>query len=70
MNSGLQTSEDYLQMWHSYLDYLRRSFVRLNQEELSEETKNAKVEELRETFQKAINQIYDCKNFFLQNLVK
>ena len=67
MNSGLQTSEDYLHMWHSYLDYLRRSFLGLNQEEMSKETKEAKEEELRETFQKAINQIYDCKiSFYLE----
>lgn len=55
MNAGLQTSDDYLQIWHAYLDFLRRLYIK------SEETdKTAQIEELRETFQKAINQLFDC----------
>ena len=61
MNSGLESSEDYLQLWHCYLDYLRRKLVTSNFENLSQEEKEAKMEEIREIFQKAINQIYDCK---------
>jgi hypothetical protein len=58
MNSGLETSEDYLQLWHSYLDYLRRT---LNFDSLNDEERDSKIEEMRDIFQKAINQMFDCK---------
>ena len=60
MNAGLQTSDDYLLVWHSYLDFLKRSFI-----SSSQETKETQIEELRDTFQKAINQIYECILFSL-----
>ena len=60
MNAGLEASEDYLKLWHCYLDYLRRRLVTSNFENQSEEVKETRMEEMRETFQKAINQIYDC----------
>lgn len=60
MSSGLLTSEDYLQMWHSYLDYLRRSLL-TNFETEDQQRKDEITEELRDTFQKAINQLFDCK---------
>jgi hypothetical protein len=63
MNAGLETSEDYLQLWHVYLDYLRRRLVSSNFEAQSDQVKEAKMEEIRDTFQKAINQIFDCKRF-------
>lgn len=65
MNSSLETSEDYLKLWHAYLDYLRRSML-VNYERESDESKKETVAEtLRETFQKAINQLYECTyNFF------
>ncbi len=62
MNAGLETSEDYLQLWHCYLDYLRRRLASSNFETQSDEVKEAKMEEMRELFQKAINQIFDCKS--------
>ena len=58
LNSGLQTSEDYLNVWHHYLDFLRRtSCAKKPNTELNEE----QVEELRDAFQKAINQLFDCE---------
>jgi len=56
LNSGLQTSEDYLQVWHSYLDFLKR---RLDQNKTSENYETL-VEEIRDAFQKAIDQLYEC----------
>jgi len=60
MNAGLQSSDDYLQVWHSYLDYLRRSLIPINQELDSEkkQQRETQMEELRDTFQKAIDQQY------------
>ncbi len=58
LNSGLQTSEDYLQVWHSYLDFLRRQ---LEQNETSENYE-VLVEEIRDAFQKAIDQLYECNH--------
>ena len=65
MNAGLQTSEDYLQMWHFYLDYLRRLLVphEENMDEVLKLKRDTQVEELRDTFQKAINQLYECNAF-------
>ena len=68
MNAGLQTSDDYLQMWNCYIDYLRRSLI-AHDDNLDQSLKlkrDAQVEELRDTFQKAINQLYECSclNFF------
>lgn len=54
MNTGLQTSEDYLQIWHAYLDYMKRLYLK------SDPKTESQIEELRETFQKAINQLFDC----------
>lgn len=54
MNAGLQTSDDYLQIWHAYLDFMKRLYLK------SETKSEEKVEELREIFQKAINQLFDC----------
>lgn len=65
MNAGLQTSDDYLQMWHFYLDYMKRSLLN-NFDKESDQRKEQIMEELREIFQKAINQLFDCK--FLQYL--
>lgn len=62
MNAGLQTSVDYLELWHAYLDFLRRQI------DFSNEVKNSgedeKIESLRETFQFAINQLYQCNATF------
>lgn len=61
LNSGLQTSEDYLQVWHSYLDFLKRmlSTGKDNLESFDE----LKVEEIRDAFQKAIDQLFNCEFF-------
>jgi hypothetical protein len=59
MNAGLQTSEDYLQLWHSYLDFLRRSLPQSS--DTNREKREAQIEELRDAFQKGINQLFDCK---------
>ena len=63
MNAGLLTSDDYLQMWHSYLDFLRRSLIPCdeNLEQTLKTKRETQVEELRDSFQKAINQLYECK---------
>jgi hypothetical protein len=70
LNSGLQTSEDYLQVWHSYLDFLKR---RLDQNKTSDNYETL-VEEIRDAFQKAIDQLYECNYiriyFYLIQLVK
>lgn len=58
MNAGLQTSEDYLQLWHAYLDYLRRIITPVLNES-SNEKREEQIEDLRDTFQKAINQQFD-----------
>ncbi len=58
MNAGLQTSEDYLQLWHAYLDYLRRIILPVLSETPNEK-REEQIEELRDTFQKAINQQFD-----------
>lgn len=62
MVSGLQTSEDYLQMWHAYLGFLRRNLLS-NFEMETPERKEEITEELRDTFEKAIDQLFNCKNF-------
>lgn len=59
MNVGLEKSTDYLQLWHFYLDYLRRSLL-LNFDEETESRKEEIVEEIRDTFHKAINQLFEC----------
>jgi hypothetical protein len=58
MNGGLESSNDYLQLWHAYLDFLKRLYVK-NKE--SKPNQAELIEELREYFQKAINQQFDCK---------
>lgn len=67
MNAGLQTSDDYLQIWHCYLDYLRRSLIPYD-ENLEQELRSkreSQIEEMRDAFQKAINQLYECKVLIL-----
>ncbi len=59
LNAGLQTSEDYLQVWHSYLDFLKRTF--LAKQKVSAENNEEQIDEIRDAFQKAINQLFDCK---------
>ena len=71
MNAGLQTSDDYLQIWHSYLDYLRRSLIPY-EENLEQELRSkreSQIEEMRDAFQKAINQLYECKVLILTFLL-
>jgi hypothetical protein len=58
LNAGLQTSDDYLQVWHCYLDFLKRSFMA---NKLNENERQSQIEEIRDAFQKAINQLFDCK---------
>lgn len=53
LNSGLQTNEDYLQVWHSYLDFLKRGLE--NDNPIDEN----KIEEIRDAFQKAVDQLFD-----------
>ena len=64
MNAGLQTSADYLELWHAYLSFLRRQI------DFSKDNKNSgeeeKIESLRETFQFAINQLYECKTIIFR----
>ena len=65
MNAGFNTSNEYLQMWHSYLDFLRRSLIPFS-ENLDQDLKTkreSQIEEMRDAFQKAINQLYECKFF-------
>lgn len=57
LNSGLQTSEDYLQVWHSYLDFLKRMLTAGN--ENLDSFDDVKAEEIRDAFQKAIDQLFD-----------
>ena len=64
MNGGLESSNDYLQLWHAYLDFLKRLFIK-NQE--SKENQAKLIEELREYFQKAINQQFDCWHHKFKN---
>lgn len=52
LNSALQTSDDYLQVWHAYLDFLKRG--------LDKDINEEKTEEIRDAFQKAIDQLYEC----------
>jgi predicted transcriptional regulator len=61
MNSGLQTSDDYLQIWHSYLDFLRRSLVPYdeNLDEMLKTKRETQIEELRDSFRKAIEQLFE-----------
>jgi hypothetical protein len=57
MNAGLQTSVEYLEIWHAYLDFLRRNlYSNKDKKSVSEE----EVETLRDTFKTAINQLYEC----------
>lgn len=63
MSSGLETSDDYLKMWHSYLDYLRRSMI-ANLDGETASRKEEIMEAIRDTFEKAIVQLYEC-NFLL-----
>jgi squamous cell carcinoma antigen recognized by T-cells 3 len=69
MNAGLQTSEDYLQIWHSYIDYLKRllfqSSTKKEEEEEEEEvtSREEQIENLRDSFQKGINQLYEFFKF-------
>ena len=60
MMAGLQTSDDYLEMWHGYLGFLKRSLLS-NYENENQDRKDAIAEEIRDSFQKAINQLFDCK---------
>ena len=65
MNAGFNTSDEYLQMWHSYLDFLRRSLIPFT-ENLDQDLKTkreSQIEEMRDAFQKAINQLYECNHF-------
>jgi hypothetical protein len=55
MNAGLQTSTDYLEVWHAYLDFLRRQ---INSSIDSPENSES-VEGLRNTIQLAINQMFE-----------
>lgn len=59
MQAGLQSSDDYLELWHAYLGYLRRHLLS-NFEKEPDESKEKITEEIRDTFQKAINQLFDC----------
>lgn len=59
MSSGLETGEDYLKLWHAYLDYLRRSML-ANFETETEAKKEEIMETIRDTFEKAISQLYEC----------
>ncbi len=52
LNAGLQTSEDYLAIWHAYLDFLKRLYLK----------NESNIDELRNYFQKAINQQFDCNS--------
>ena len=76
MNSGLQTSKDYLNVWHAYLDFLRRQFTSLTTSNSNSNMETAEpdsnqinkedlIEEIRDSFQKAINQLYDCKYIYI-----
>ena len=57
MNVGLQSSADYLEMWHAYLDFLRRSlYSNKEKKNVSDE----EIENLRDKFKTAINQLYEC----------
>ena len=67
MNSGFQAGQDYLQIWHAYLDYLRRYFVSETCSSSATANKEELIEEIRESFQKAIDQLYNCKSW--QNLI-
>ena len=58
MNAGLQTSTDYLDLWHSYLDFLKRNLYSNKEKKI---VSDDEVETLRETFQTAINQLFECK---------
>jgi hypothetical protein len=55
MIAGLQTAHDYLELWQAFLDFLRRK-INWNSEDLLNS-----IESLRETFQRAINQLFQCK---------
>jgi hypothetical protein len=55
MNAGLQTSNDYLELWHAYIDFLRRQ-INFNDE--SDKLQES-IESLRSTIQLAINQLYE-----------
>jgi hypothetical protein len=61
MNSGLQTSEDYLQIWHSYLDFLRRMLVPFdeNLDDMLKTKRDTQIEEIRDSFRKAIEQLFE-----------
>jgi hypothetical protein len=63
MNAGLQTSLDYLQLWHLYLDYLKRLMLTNFDKETNKERREQIMDELRDVFQKAINQLFDCKYY-------
>ncbi|CAF0720727.1 unnamed protein product [Brachionus calyciflorus] len=58
MQAGLQTSDDYLELWHAYLGYLKRSLLS-NFDNETQEKKDLISEEIRDNFQKAINQLFD-----------
>lgn len=62
MSSGFETSEDYLKLWHAYLDYLKRSML-ANFETETEARKEEIMETIRDTFEKAISQLYECNIF-------
>lgn len=57
MNAGLQTSQDYLELWQAFLDFLKRK-INWNSENLADS-----IESLREIFQRAINQLFQCNYF-------
>lgn len=54
LNSGLQTSNDYLLVWHAYLDFLKRGLGSANS--VMDEDK---ADEIRTAFQKAIDQLFE-----------
>ena len=62
MNAGLQTSEDYLQIWHSYMNFLKRNYCSNSN---TNENKEILIEEIRDSFQKAIDQLFECKLTYL-----
>lgn len=58
--SGLQTSEDFKDIWMTFLEYLRR---RLDEPDISKEDENKRLEELLANFAKAVEFLSECKLF-------
>ena len=61
MNAGLQTSTEYLEIWHAYLDFLRRNLYSNKEKKIVSEDE---IETVRDTFRTAINQLYECSFLF------